>query len=217
MSKNTKSEKEFNSSKSPEDSPNSPRDRQKKTAKGSENWNNKKSNLENDKQMAQLEEENVNLKKEVGDWKEKNLRLLADLTNQKKTHQKEINEVLKYGNEGLLSQLLSFPDNYERALQVSQNESDPKIQKKIQDFLTGFQIILTEFRNVLQRRGVEEIKIALLKDTFDSKFHEALEVVENNDYPDGTILQVLQKGYKIHDRVLRPATVKISKIKQNNK
>ncbi|CAG8645600.1 4118_t:CDS:2, partial [Ambispora gerdemannii] len=174
MSKNKKLEKELNNSqKSPEGSPNSPRDQQKKTEEGSENRDNKKKSIENDKQM-------------------------------------EISEVLKYGNEGLLSQLLSFPDNYERALQVSQNESDPKIQKKIQDFLTGFQIILTEFRNVLQRRGVEEIKITPLKDTFDSKFHEALEVVENNDYPDGTILQVLQKGYKIHDRVLRPATVKIS-------
>ncbi|CAJ0895076.1 15149_t:CDS:2, partial [Entrophospora sp. SA101] len=159
--------------KSPEDSPNSPRGQQKKSEKGSENRDNKKKDIENAEQMAQLEEEN---------------------TNQKKTHQKEISEVLKYGNEGLLLQLLSFPDNYERALQVSQNESDPKIKEKIQGFLTGFQIVLTEFRNVLQRRGVEEIKVIPLKDTFDSKFHEALEVVENNDYLDGTILQVLQKG-----------------------
>ncbi|CAJ0642718.1 11601_t:CDS:2, partial [Entrophospora sp. SA101] len=156
--------------KSPEDSPNSPRGQQKKSEKGSENRDNKKKDIENAEQMAQLEEENSNLKKE------------------------EISEVLKYGNEGLLLQLLSFPDNYERALQVSQNESDPKIKEKIQGFLTGFQIVLTEFRNVLQRRGVEEIKVIPLKDTFDSKFHEALEVVENNDYLDGTILQVLQKG-----------------------
>ncbi|CAG8632141.1 12803_t:CDS:2 [Ambispora gerdemannii] len=144
---------------------------------------------------------------------ERNLRLLADLDNQKKSYLKEINELVKYSNERLLQRLLFFPDNYERALQVSQNEKDPKIQ----NFLTGFRMVLTEFQNILKKEGVEEIKITLCQDVYDDKLHHALEVEENNDYPEGTILQVFQKGYQIHQRVLRPAEVKISKPKEAEK
>jgi molecular chaperone GrpE len=63
----------------------------------------------------------------------------------------------------------------------------------------------------LKNQGVEEIEAIPLKTIFDSEIHTTLEVEENNDYPDGTILEVLQKGYKINQRALRPTTVKISK------
>jgi molecular chaperone GrpE len=68
----------------------------------------------------------------------------------------------------------------------------------------------------LKSQGVEEIEAIPLKTTFDSELHTTLEVEENNDYPDGTILEVLQKGYKINQRVLRPTTVKISKLVKKN-
>jgi molecular chaperone GrpE len=133
--------------------------------------------------------------------------LLADLVNQREVYEKELTESLKYGNERLLQQLLFFPDSYERAMQFSQVEQDSKIK----NFLTGFQMVLTEFQNFLKKQGVEEIKINPQKDVYDSKLHNALEVEENNDFPEGTILELLQKGYQIHQRVLRPAKVKISK------
>lgn len=174
---------------------------------------------ENSEKIAEQEpvkEENLTekLKKEIEVLKEKNLRLLADLNNQAKIHAKEINEIVKYSNERFLRQLLFFPDNYERALQFSQNDPDPKIQ----NFLTGFQMVLTEFQNFLKKQGVEEIQITPHKDIYDRKLHEDLlkveEIEENNDCPDGTILQVLQKGYQIHQRILRPVMVKISKTKE---
>jgi molecular chaperone GrpE len=68
----------------------------------------------------------------------------------------------------------------------------------------------------LKNQGVEEIEAIPLKTIFDSEIHTTLEVEENNDYPDGTILEVLQKGYKINQRVLRPTTVKISKSVKKN-
>jgi len=217
------------------------------------------SKSEKDQEVIQLKENVANLKKENAILKEKYLRSLADLDNQKKIHQKEISEVLKYGDKRLLQQLLFFPDNYERALQAGQQieqspspkqhlekeleqlkyqlqkETNPSkkvgleeqkekleqqiqnleiIQKKIKNLLNGLQMILLWFQDFLRKRAVEEIKVVSGKDIFDDKLHEALEVEENNDYPDGTILQVFQKGYKVHDRVLRPATVKISKIKE---
>jgi molecular chaperone GrpE len=167
--------------------------------------------LEKDKQIEQLNEKINSLEKEIKILKEKNLRSLADLNNQVKIHAKETSEIIRYSNERLLSQLLFFPDNYERALQISQNDPDPKIQ----NFLTGFQMVLTEFQNFLKKQGVEEIKITPKKDIYNSELHDALgEPEENNDYPEETILQVFRKGYQIHQRVLRKATVKVSKRKE---
>nr|CAG8528829.1 11833_t:CDS:2 [Entrophospora candida] len=166
----------------------------------------KKDNQEKPIELEAPKEENIaELKKEIENLKNKNLRLLADIDNQRKLHVREMIEKTKYSNENLLQQLLFFPDNYERSIQVGQGEKDPKIQ----NFLTGFRMILNEFQNVLKRQGVEEIKVIPLKDVYDSSLHHALEVEENNDYPEGTILKVLQKGYRIHQQVLRPATVKI--------
>jgi len=153
------------------------------------------------------EQKEAELKKEIENLKNQNLRLLADIDNQRKLHVQEMIEITKRSNEKLLKQLLFLPDNYERAIQASQGDQDPKIQ----NFLTGFQMTFNEFQNFLRKQGVEEIKIIPGKDTFDGSLHETLE--ENNDSGE-TILQVLRKGYKIHGRVLRPATVKVGKAKE---
>lgn len=160
----------------------------------------------------------VDLENKLKELQDKNLRLMAELQNQEKKHREEITETMKYGNKKLLQQLLFFPDNYERAQQVIQeieqdsNQNLESLKKKIQDLFQGLQMILVWFQNTLQKQGVEEIKITPLETVFDSGFHTTLEVEENNNYPDGTILEVLQKGYKINQRVLRPTTVKISKL-----
>jgi molecular chaperone GrpE len=176
----------------------------------------KKSELET--KITQLEQENVNLQKEIKTEKDKNLRLLADLENQRK----QIGEIIKYSNERLIEQLLFFPDNYEEALKAFEKskETDPSGQvSKIQGFLTGFQMILTEFKNFLKRQGVEEIKITPLKDVYDDnneqhKNNLKAEKEVNDKYPPGTILQVVRKGYLLHQRVLRRAEVKISQRKK---
>ncbi|MCE8163912.1 MAG: nucleotide exchange factor GrpE [Candidatus Moeniiplasma glomeromycotorum] len=218
-----KSEKEVNNSQKPESSANSLSEQSPEIKVATEKKENKKKEPEQksvaDKQI-ELEKKFNDLQQEIGILKEKNLRLLADLDNQRKEYQAEMNrekrmmsEKIKYGNEKLLKQLLFFPDNYEKAMEYGRNESDPKLQK----FLLGFQMILTEFKNVLKRNGVTEIKITPLTDIYDDKLHgETLEVEfeENNIHPAGTILEVSKKGYLFYDRVLRPATVKISRTKK---
>ncbi|CAG8644861.1 4945_t:CDS:2 [Ambispora leptoticha] len=174
-----------------------------KTRKANEKENNQKVA----EQKSVENEEIAKLKKEIETLKENNLRLLADLDNQKKIHIKELGKMIRYSSGRLLEQFLTVPDNFERAIQASQNYQDPKIK----NFLTGFQMIFTEFQNTLKNQGVEEIKINLQKDVYNEKLHHALEVEENNDYPEGTILQVFRKGYLYHQEVLRPAEVKISK------
>jgi len=152
-------------------------------------------------------EEIANLKEQIEVLKDKSLRLLADLENQRKSHIKEMGKMIRYSCGKLLEKFLSFPDSYQRAIQAVQNVQDPKIK----NFLTGFQMIFDEFQDTLKSQGVEEIKITPPKDVYESKFHHAVEVEENNNYPEGTILQVFRKGYFYHQEVLRPAEVKISK------
>ena len=155
-------------------------------------------------------DEITNLKKEIETLKEKNLRLLADLDNQRKNYLKEISEMLEFNNKRLIGKLLLFFDSYERAIQISQTYQDPKIKQ----FLTGFQMTLAEAQNnFFQEEGLKEIKITLQKDIYNRELHKALEVEENNDYPEGTILQVFRKGYLYQKKVLRLAEVKISKKK----
>ncbi|CAI2167678.1 18443_t:CDS:2 [Funneliformis geosporum] len=164
----------------------------------------------NPTELKTPEKENiVELKKEIENLKDKNLRLLAEMDNQRKIHFREMIEKTKYSNEKLIRQFLFFPDNYEKAMQISQHDTDPKIR----NFLVGFQMILDEFRNVLKMYGVEEIKVTPLKDIYDEKLHgktlKVEEIKENDKYPEGTILQISQKGYKIYERVLRPVQIKI--------
>jgi molecular chaperone GrpE len=175
-----------------------------------------KKTTESETKVIQLEQENTNLKKEIKVEKEKNLHLLADLENQRK----QFSEIIKYSNEKLIEQLLFFPDSYERALQSfekSKQDSNDGQVSKIQGFLTGFQIVLAEFKNFLKRHGVEEIKITPLKDVYNDEIHSKslkIKEVENNTFPPGTILQVTQKGYLLHQRVLRRAEVEISQRKK---
>jgi molecular chaperone GrpE len=225
-----KVEKEDNNSKKsqPESSVGSPAKRTKETKPTAEKKENNEKELEqkliNDKPVVPIEEKISDLEKEIEVLKEKNLRLLADLDNQKKEHQEEMarerrimSERIKYSNEKLLEQFLFFPDEYEEAMKYSQGESDPKFQ----NFLLGFRMILAEFQNVLKRQGFEEIKITPLKDVYNEELHlNTLKVEkeeENDKYPKGTILEVFRKGYRIQNRIFRPATVKITKKKDIEK
>ncbi|WNE40560.1 MAG: Protein GrpE [Mycoplasmataceae bacterium] len=186
--------------------------------------NNSQENQENlSKNDSQKDSKTIDLEIKLKDLQDKNLRLMAQLQNQEKKHREEITEMMKYGNKKLLQQLLFFPDNYERAQQAIQHieqssEQDINIlQKKIKDLFQGLQMILTWFQNTLQKQGVEEIETIPLKTIFDPELHISLqEAEENNDYPEGTILEVLQKGYTINQKVLRPTTVKISKLTEKN-
>jgi molecular chaperone GrpE len=221
-----KVEKEVNNFKKnqPEGSASSPSEQPKETkptAEKKEHYEKPEQKLSKDKRIMLMEEKISGLEKEIRVLKEKNLRLLADLDNQKKEHQREIvreeklaSERIKYSNEKLLEQFLFFPDVYERAMKYGQSESDPKFQ----NFLLGFKMILAEFQNVLKRQGIEEIKITPLKDAYNEELHfdtlKVEEEEENSSFPKGTILEVFKKGYRVQDRVLRPATVKISKMKE---
>lgn len=132
------------------------------------------------------------------------LRLSAEFDNYKKRTTRETRELVKYANENLLKELLSIVDNLERAIESAGQEgdtSDPLMQ--------GIQLTLSEVLKVLERFNVKSVKS--VGEPFDPAFHQAMMQQETADHPANTVLSEMQKGYVMHDRLLRPAMVVVSK------
>ena len=146
-----------------------------------------------------LEEQQELAKHHLDQWK----RTAADLENYKKRVQKGREELVKFGHADLIRQLLPTLDDFERALQTLPPELHGLSWTK------GVDLIAHKLRTVLEQYGLKEIKA--LGEPFDPMRHEAI-VLENHDaYPDGQVIAVMQKGYVLHDRVLRPAMVRVAK------
>ena len=135
------------------------------------------------------------------------LYLKADFENYKKRMIKERSDIVKYGSENLIVSLLGLLDNFERAMSM---DITPENLKSFSD---GINMISTEFKNVLGRFGVSEVKA--LGENFDPNFHEAMGTEPTADYKAGTISKVFTKPYKLHDRLIRPGKVVIAQEPKN--
>ena len=153
-------------------------------------------------QVAAAEAEKVALKDQL-------LRTLAESENQRKRHQRDKAETLKYAGAALAKELLSVADNLERALANIPAEAlaaDPALKALFE----GVTATERELKSVLERHQVRQI--APLGEKFDSNFHQAMFEIESADVPPGHVAQVLQPGYVMHDeRLLRPALVAVAK------
>jgi molecular chaperone GrpE len=131
------------------------------------------------------------------------MRLMADFQNYKKRTEKEKSDIYAYANEKLAADLLDVADNFERAIaQDAPAGADGK-------FIEGMRLIMEQLVGVLERNGVEEID-ALGAD-FDPNIHHAVQMEESDEYGSGQVTNVIQKGYRIKDKVLRPAMVIVAK------
>jgi molecular chaperone GrpE len=150
--------------------------------------------------LQKIIEEKEELVKELNN---KYLYLQADFENFKKIKAKEKQDLLKFGNEVLIKELIPVIDNLERAIDHAGKAEDTK------GIVEGVQITLNEFVKVLERSGVERIDSVGKK--FDPNFHEALFQEEKEDMEPDTVTAELQKGYALNGRLLRPARVSVSK------
>lgn len=131
------------------------------------------------------------------------LRVSAEFENYKKRSAREMADFKKFANEALIKELLSVVDNLERALDSS--KTDPESEKKV---LEGVQMTLQEILKILEKFGVKAIEAH--EQPFDPTFHQAVMQEESKDSPSQTVIKELQKGYTIHDRLLRPSMVVVS-------
>lgn len=132
------------------------------------------------------------------------LRVSAEFDNYKKRTTREMGELGKYANEKLVKELLTVVDNLERAIESAAKDyspDDPLVQ--------GVNLTLTEVLKILERHHVKPI--VALGEVFDPKFHQAMMQEEVGDKPANTVVREMQKGYLIHERLLRPAMVAVSK------
>lgn len=137
--------------------------------------------------------------------------LIAEIENMKKRHLREKSDVIRYSNQKLISKMVSLLDNYETALKTSEMVNDDNVKK----FLSGILMAVEDFKGCLKNEGVEEYHIKLGEDIWDSRFCEVVDEVESNDYEEGTILDIVKKGYFLNGRMIRPASVVISKKNSN--
>lgn len=144
------------------------------------------------------------LQEEKRDLNDKLLRISAEMQNMRKRYDEEIARMYKYEGEGIIKELLSTLDNFERAI----SQDDDNLEDELSKFLSGFKLIYGEFRTKLENKGLSEIKCQ--DEAFDPTFMEAVLTEKVEGKESGIVIDVLQKGYKFNDKVIRPAMVKVS-------
>lgn len=132
---------------------------------------------------------------------ERYMRLMAEFQNYKKRAAKEKTDTLQYANEKIVAELLPVIDNFERALATETEDID--------GYAKGMQLIFEQFKKALENAGLEEIDA--MDEVFDPNVHNAVMAENVEDKEDGVITKVLQKGYKLRDKVIRPSMVSVNK------
>ena len=169
-----------------------------------ENTENEPSSI---KQALSIEE---TLQKEINHMKDQLLRSLAEAENIRKRTQREKEEARQYAITNFARDLLNIADNLNRALQVMPSEQE-EVLPAVKSLMEGVQLTQRELEAIFNRQGIK--RISPLGEKFNHNFHQAMFETETEDQEAGIITQVLQDGYVIHDRLLRPAMVGVAKAK----
>jgi molecular chaperone GrpE len=162
---------------------------------------------ENDIEEDTTQDSEEILKEEIRILKEEKIRVLAEMENLRKRFDREKVDSIKYGSVNFARDILSPGDNLERALSaINQEENHPQ---SIKNLIDGLLLVKKELSTVLEKNGITKINTRDQK--FDPNLHQAMMEIERNDLDEGTVVQEIQTGYMMHDRLLRPAMVGVSK------
>ena len=173
------------------------------------NLDNNQENLESEEEDIQETEEDT-LKEEIKTLKEEKIRVLAEMENLRKRFEREKIDSIKYGSVNFARDILSPGDNLERALSAINEEEEQS--QSIKNLIEGLLMVKKELSTALEKNGIT--KIDSLDKKFDPNLHQAMMEIENNDLDEGIVVQEIQTGYMMHDRLLRPAMVGVSKKPQ---
>ncbi len=179
------------------------KDTEKKKSSAGKTHHEKNHESESAKESTKAEEamnEGQQEKPEDEEMKTKYLRLAADFQNYKRRCEKERSDIHAYANEKLVTEMLDILDNFERALRQEGNGSE--------GLLEGMNMIYKQLRGVLERVGLEEIEAEGKE--FDPNFHNALIMEQSVEHESGIVTAVLQKGYMLNKKVIRPSLVKVA-------
>jgi len=156
-----------------------------------------------EKKMSKEEKRICELEEEVATLNEKYLYALAQMKDLHKTYEKENAISVKYVTHDLMLELLPIIDVFSMVL------DNPNIPSEVSAYFKGFELVFNQFKDLMERHQVSEINCKV-SDKFDHNIHNGVEKIETeNEEEDNQICQILQKGYKIGDKVLRPVSVKV--------
>ncbi len=189
--------------------------------------NNKEKNIKNnqksdeDKSLDQAKSPDKNkeevkdksAEEKLKDVEEKLLRSLAEIENQRRRFEKEIKDAFEFGSYNFAKESLAILDNLQRAKEAIKNDETLKINKDLDKFLENITIIEKDLITIFEKNNIKKIKSE--NEKFDPNFHQAMTEVENDRADPGTILQEIQAGYLLGERLLRPALVSVSKKKSS--
>ena len=152
------------------------------------------------------------LNEEIEGLKDQKLRAIAELENFRKRAEKEQSDALKYGIANFAKEIINIGDNIERA--KSSISDEVRSNESIKSVVDGLDLIAQSTLATFEKIGIK--KIESINQKFDHNLHQAMMEIEKNDCEPGTIVQELIPGYTLHDRLLRPAMVGVSKKSQEN-
>ena len=158
---------------------------------------------DNEKQN-ELEE---NLRDEIEQLRDEKLRLLADMENLRKRSDRDRMDSIRYGNINFARDILSLGDNLSRALDAIPKDAEKT--ETITNLINGLRMVQREFTLILEKHGIK--KIEALNQRFDHNFHQAMIEIESEEVEEGIVIQEIQSGYNMHDRLLRPSMVGVAK------
>ena len=159
--------------------------------------------------MAAAPKPSTSLDRELADMKDRLLRTLADMENMRKRTEREVADARVYGISNFARDILGVADNMHRAMQALDDELRANADDAVKALLDGVELTERELMNVLEKHGVK--KLEPLGQKFDPNRHQAMFEMADASVPSGTVVQVMQAGYTIGERVLRPALVAVSK------
>lgn len=153
-------------------------------------------------ELTLLQEENGKLKVELDDWKNAYARKNAEFQNYSKRKDKEVEDLRAFAAEKIVERLLGVLDNLERGVEAAGATKD------FDSLVKGVEMTLSQMKNIMQAEGVEEIEA---NGAYNPYEHQAMMVEASDDVENDHIIQVLQKGYKLNGKVVRPTMVKVCK------
>ena len=160
-----------------------------------------------EKESTEIDKDNESLDTKLKELNDKYLRLLAENQNLRKNHDQEKEDILKYGSFTFAQQILSLTDNLDRAFQIFKN--DEKFKKdEFKNILNGIEMIEKELLETLEKNSIKYIDC--INKPFDPNLHQAIGEKDSEKEP-GIVIEEMQKGYLMHDRLLRPSMVYVSK------
>ena len=183
------------------------------------NKTDKNTNAESKKNEEDLEkkEPEISLEDKIKELEEKIARTLAEMENQRRRFEKEKDDAFEYGGFSFAKESLNLIDNFDRAKQSLESDEKLKDTEALKKTLEHLDIVKKDLISIFSKNNIEEI--SSINKKLDPNLHQAMLEVEDNSKEPGTIVQEIQKGYKMKDRLLRPSLVAVSKktVKSNEK